>query len=428
VTEQCIVVIIRRMRRKLAPKTIEHLKAPGPRRLEVWDTVLQGFGVRVSTTGRKVWFVVTRVGDRQKRVTIGTYPAVSLAEARDEARKLIRNAQLGVAEDSPASPTLTLGEATPLFINLYAKPKNRSWRACERLLGTFRALADKPLGELKRSDLVRVLDQLIASGTPYRANRALSALKKLMAWALDRGMIEVNPIAGLKAPATEQSRDRILTERELRDLLLAADQEGYPFGCLIKVLALTGQRRSEVSDMRWSEVDLETQLWTIPASRTKNKQSHTVPLAGPVLEILRTLPRFLGSDYVFTTTGTTPISGFGRAKGRLFAKVDAPDWRIHDLRRTAASGMARLGVAPHVVEKVLNHKSGIISGVAAVYNRYGYDLEKRDALEKWSETVLMLPDTPSEIICQAQSCERVGSTSGKRPILSANIFSASNGR
>jgi integrase len=378
------------VRKKLAPKVIEHLKAPGPKRLEVWDTALQGFGVRVSPTGRKVWFVVTRVGDRQKRVTIGTYPAISLAEARDEARKLIRNAQLGVTEDAPASPTLTLGEAIPLFINLYAKPKNRSWRSCERLLGAFQALADKPLGEIKRSDLVRVLDQLIASGTPYRANRALSALKKLMAWALDRGMIEVNPIAGLKAPATEQSRDRILTERELRDLLVAADEEGYPFGSLIKVLALTGQRRSEVSDMRWSEIDFESRLWTIPASRTKNKQSHAVPLSGPVVDILRTLPRFLGFDCVFTTTGTTPISGFGRAKSWLFSVVDAPDWRIHDLRRTAASGMARLGIPPHVVEKVLNHKSGIISGVAAVYNRYGYEAEKREGLETWSGFVEQL--------------------------------------
>jgi Arm DNA-binding domain len=116
VTEQCLIVIIRRMRRKLAPKIIEHLKAPGPKRLEVWDTVLQGFGVRVSTTGRKVWFVVTRVGDRQKRVTIGTYPAISLAEARNEAGKLIRNAQLGMAADAPASPTLTLGETIPLFM------------------------------------------------------------------------------------------------------------------------------------------------------------------------------------------------------------------------------------------------------------------------------------------------------------------------
>jgi integrase len=288
------------VRRKLAPKIVEHLKAPGPKRLEVWDTVLQGFGVRVSPTGRKVWFVVTRVNERQKRVTIGTYPAISLAEARDEARKLIHNAQLGVTDDALASPTLTLGDAIPLFVNLYAKPKNRSWTASERLLGVFQALADKPLGEIKRSDLVRVMDQMIAAGTPYRANRALSALKKLMAWALDRGMIEVNPIAGLKAPATEQSRDRILTERELRDLLVAADQEGYPFGDLIKVLVMTGQRRSEVSDMRWSEVEFESCLWRIPAYRTKNKQSHAVPLAGPVVDILRALPRFLGSDYVFT--------------------------------------------------------------------------------------------------------------------------------
>lgn len=376
------------MRRKLAPKTIEHLKSLGPKRLEVWDTALQGFGVRISPTGRKVWFVVTRVNDHQKRFTIGPYPAISLAEARDEARRIIRDAHLGVAEERPAAPAPALGEVIPPFIELYAKPKIRSWQTSQRLLGAFQALHRTALRDIKRTDVVRTLDQIIAAGTPYRANRALSALKKLMAWALDRGMIEVNPIAGLKAPATEYSRDRVLTDVELANLLKAADREGYPFGDLIKVLALTGQRRSEVSDMRWSELDFEGRMWTIPAARTKNKQSHTVPLSHAVLRILQAMPRFLGSDFVFTTTGEKPISGFGRAKKRLVATLEVADWRIHDLRRTAASGMARLGAPPHVVEKILNHKSGIISGVAAVYNRYAYETEKREALEQWAATIL----------------------------------------
>jgi integrase len=372
------------MRAKLSPKLVEHLKAPGPKRLDVWDTVLQCFGVRVSPGGRKTWFVIVRANDRQTRITIGTYPAVSLAEARGEAGKIIRDAQLGILTDRHDSPALTLGETIPLFIQLYAKPKNRGWKESERLLKKFQGLFVKPLGQIARSDVVRVLDQIIASGTPYRANRALAALKKLMNWALDRGMIEVNPITGLKPPHRERAREVVLSDEELLSLIRAADAEGYPFGDAFKMLILTGQRRSEVAEMRWSEVDLTRNLWTIPAERAKNGSRHDVPLSEAALKNLRSLPRFLNSDLVYTTNGRTPISGFGRAKRRVKHEAGVEDWRIHDLRRTVASGMARLGVAPHVIEKALNHKSGIISGVAAVYNRYAYEVEKREALERWS--------------------------------------------
>jgi integrase len=372
------------MRRKLAPKIIEHLKAPGPRRMDVWDTVLQCFGVRVSPGGRKTWFVIVRVDGRQKRVSLGTYPAITLAEARAEARKIIRDAQLGVLDDAQETSCPTLGETVPVFIQVYAKPKNRGWKESERLLGKFQSLFIKPLVDIKRSDIVRILDEIVASGTPYRANRALAALKKLMSWALDRGMIDVSPIAGLKLPHKEQARERVLSDEELVALSAAADGEGYPFGDAIKLLMLTGQRRGEVAEMRWSEIDLDHSIWTIPASRSKNGCSHAIPLSVAALNLLRSAPRFLGSDYVITTTGRAPISGFGRVKKRLHMALGSSNWRTHDIRRTVASGMARLGVAPHVVEKVLNHKSGIISGVAAVYNRYGYEKEKREALNKWA--------------------------------------------
>jgi integrase len=215
----------------------------------------------------------------------------------------------------------------------------------------------------------------------------LSALKKLMNWALDRGMIDVNPIAGLKPPHKERSRELVLSDDALASLMRAADAEGYPFGDAIKLLILTGQRRSEVAAMRWPEVDFERAVWTIPSTRSKNGQSHGVPLSAPALSLLRSMPRFLASDWVFTTSGRSPTSGFGRMKRRLTAP-DVSDWRLHDIRRTVASGLARIGVDPHVIEKVLNHKSGIISGVAAVYNRYGYEKEKRWALENWSAYVL----------------------------------------
>lgn len=292
------------MRRKLAPKIIEHLKAPGPKRMDVWDTVLQGFGARVSPTGRKVWFVIVRDGTgRQRRVTIGTYPAISLAEAREEARKIIHDAQLGIVEKPPEPTTPTLGETIPLFVELYAKPKNRGWKESAQLLRKFQTLFDRPLDEIKRTDIVRAMDLIMAAGTPYRANRALAAIKKVMSWALDRGIIDVNPIAGLKPPHKEQARERVLTDRELSALLSAADAQGYPFGDVFKVLLLTGQRRGEVSEMRWSEIDLEACVWTIPAVRSKNGRAHAVPLSHAVMGILSSIPRFLHSDFVFTTTG-----------------------------------------------------------------------------------------------------------------------------
>jgi integrase len=384
--------MIRRMRIKFTAKTIEHLSAQGrPKRLDAYDTVLQGFGLRVSPTGRKVWFVIVRPEGRAKRVTIGGYPALSLHDAREAAARRIRDEHLeNAAPDLPYYVSPTLGEIVPQFIQLYARPKNRRWRATERTLHKFEKLFILPITEIKRTDVVRALDELIASGMQVGANRALAGLKKLMNWSLDRGVLSVNPIAGLKPPAVEVARERVLADHELAKLLAVADEEGYPFGPALKILALTAQRRGEVTGMKWSEVDLDRQTWTISAARSKNKQSHCVPLTDEVCAILRAIPRFVGSDLVFTTTGVTPISGFGRFKDRAAASLGASDWCIHDLRRTAASGMARLGVAPHIVEKVLNHRSGIISGVAAVYNRYGYDKEKREAVGQWSHYIQQL--------------------------------------
>ncbi len=371
-----------RMKKKLTARYVDTVTAPGPKRLEVYDQTLPGFGIRVSTSGGKTWFCSPRVRGSVKRIKIGTYPALALSEARDRARELLRDAQLGVA---PADKPITLGEVVPQFIELWAKPRNRGWKEQERLINQkWVRLFDKSLEDIERSEVVRILDEIVANGTPGRANHALAALKKLLNWCLDRGMIKANPIAGLKPPTKPKARDRILMESELSALWSAAEDEGYPFGTLTQILILTGQRRGEVSEMRWSEIDFATETWTIPAERAKNGIAHDVPLSPAVIDILNVMPLFAGSDFVFTTTGTTPVSGFGRAKDRFDQAIGTNDWWLHDLRRTAASGMARIGVAPHVIEKVLNHKSGIISGVAAVYNRYSYSDEKREALERWA--------------------------------------------
>jgi integrase len=255
---------------------------------------------------------------------------------------------------------------------------------------------------------------MIANGTPFRANRALAAIKKLFAWSIDRGTIEINPIASLKPPTKERPRDRVLTSEELIACWRAAEAENYPFGPCIKMLVLTGQRRSEVSGMRWSEIDFDRAEWTLPAERTKNATKHVVPLVPFAIDIVRGVPRFLGSDLVFTTTGRSSISGFGRLKARLDDEIGALDWRLHDIRRTVATQMAMLGVAPHIIEAVLNHKTGIVSGVSAVYNRHAYSDEKRDALQRWSNYV-------ERAICEAHAL--VSSVSARPMGWAANNYS-----
>ena len=347
------------MKKKLTAKYVEHISVDGARRLDVWDTVLQGFGVRASPGGRKTWFVIIRPHGRARRITIGTYPAIQLADARDTAAKIIRSEQLGQFDHHKEKRTQTLRETVPQFIQMYARPKNRRWKASERVLWKFEELFDVPIDQIKRTEVVRVLDSLLASGMTGGANRALSSLKKLLNWALDRGVISVNPITGLKPPSPETSRERVLTDAELAQLVRAAREEGYPFGDLLRVLMLTGQRRGEVAGMKWSEVDMDAAVWHLSGARTKNRLSHDVPLTVAVIEMLRRIPRFVGSDFVFTTTGDTPVSGFGRAKERIEAGLGLSDWRVHDLRRSAASGMARLGVAPHVIERSLIINQGL---------------------------------------------------------------------
>ena len=374
------------MRKKLTPKLIDSLPPATVKRYEIRDEVVTGLLVRVSYTGAKVWCLTATVNDRPRRIKLGTYPVLGLADARNKAREVLRSIQLGSFEVEP-EVHLSLGDVIPQFIELYAKPRNRSWKATERVLAKFAALHARPIGEIKRAEVVHVLDKLVATGMGAGANRALAAIKKVFSWCVDRGAIETNPLAALRPPAKEVSRDRVLTGSEIAACWRAVEDEGFPFEPFAKLIILTGQRRGEVAGMRWSELDLDNATWTIPATRSKNATRHVVPLAPMSVSLLERVPRFAGSDLVFTTTGTTPISGFGRLKARFEKASGANDWRLHDIRRTVATNMAIMGVQPHIIEAVLNHKSGIVSGVAAVYNRHSYTREKREALVRWADHV-----------------------------------------
>jgi integrase len=199
------------------------------------------------------------------------------------------------------------------------------------------------------------------------------------------------------------SRDRILNDDEVCRFWIATTALGYPFGHLFQLLLLTGQRLTEVGAAKASEIDLDSRLWVIPRERAKNDVAHTVPLSGPAITIVRSLPRVASkSGYLFTTTGDTPVSGWSRAKRNLDKlmveagdkDVKIPAWRLHDLRRTVSSGMARLGIALPTIEKVLNHTSGSFAGIVRVYQRHSYSDEKRAALEAWASFLLQLVNNP----------------------------------
>ena len=374
------------MRCQLTDKKIESLKGIH-RRVEYRDTLVQGFGVRVTPEGLKSFFVTCRAGTMQKRITLGRYPATSLSEAREKARELLRLAAEGKLNQD--EEPLTVGEVAELFIELHIKKNNRDAKTTiSRFKNNFvNEYENRAIRDLQKSDIRAVLDKITARGADIQANRVLAAIKKFLNWCVERGYLDSNPAQSIKPPSKENKKDRVLSDQELEKILREADQEGFPFGPVISLLVLTGQRKSEVAGMRWSEIDVKEKMWSLPKERCKNGHAHRVPLSPQVIEILQNLPRFLHSDFVFTTTGTSAISGFGKIKGRIDDRSGVTGWTYHDLRRTAASGMARLEVPPHVIEKVLNHVSGSFSGVAGVYNRYGYEREKRAALELWASYI-----------------------------------------
>jgi integrase len=251
--------------------------------------------------------------------------------------------------------------------------------------------------DITRRDVLDLLDRVVDSGKPIAANRVLAVVRKMFNWALSRDIIATSPCTGVKPPVAEQSRDRVLADFELAAVWRAAAKLGGPFGALVKLLILTGARRDEVAGMRWSEIDLDARLWTLPRERTRNDRPHETPLSEPASATLEALPRIAGGGYVLTTSGTAPSSGYSKGKRRLDALLpaDMPAWRLHDVRRSVASGMARLGIVLPVIEKVLNHVSGSFGGIVGVYQRHDFADEKRVALETWGSFVAdLVSDRP----------------------------------
>jgi integrase len=413
---------------KLTQPAVERLKPPARGRIEYWDSQLPGFGIRISESGRKTWVAPYRVSGKLVRETLGTVAIFpNVAEARSLARESLQKAQAGknpVAEKREREQAARAGKLPDTFraaalryVERYAKKNTKptTWQELRRQLDVdvFPQWGDRPIQSITRQDVSALLDGIADRGSPVQANRTLARLKTLFRWALDEELVTVDPAARVRKVIKETARDRVLSDDEIQLFWVGCDQLGWPFGPMFKLLLLTAQRRDEVGGMRWGELDLEKRIWTIPRERAKSDRAHVVHLSAPAVEIIEALPRT--GELVFSTTGVTAVSGYSRAKERIDELMTAglrqksgnPEaeiapWILHDLRRTATTGMAKLGIAPHVVDKVLNHSAGAIRGVAAVYNRHAYLEERKAALEAWGRYVeSLIRPAPTNVVSLA---------------------------
>jgi integrase len=378
---------------------------PASKRREIPDAGAVGLYLVVQPSGVKSWAHRYRRNGRTGKITLGNASELSLAAARRlvaEQRHQIeqgvdpaaqrRAAHVAAVEASERQDSDSVETLAALFIERYAKKRQRTWAQTEDM---FRRLVlpkwrGRTVHEIRRRDVIALVEK-IADDRPYMANRTLGVLSKFFNWLVARDIIEASPASGIERPGEEVARDRVLSDDELVQLWQAAgDPAERPFGPFVKVALLTGQRRGEVAGMQWSEIG-DDRIWRLPGSRTKNGRPHQVPLPGMVWDLIQAQPRFASSDLVLTINGKRPITGFGRAKRRLSTKAGInADFRLHDLRRSAASGMQRLGIRAEVIERCLNHISGVYRGVSGTYQRDPLIEETRSALQRWANHIEQL--------------------------------------
>jgi integrase len=363
-----------------------------------WDTGCPGFGVKVTPKGRKVFLVLYRTGgagSKLRKYTVGPYGRVTLHQARVAAQKVFsaklegRDPAREKREARIREVTDRVGDVLENYIAQHVSA-NRSAAEISRLLRreVGAAWGHKSVHDISKRDIVELVSSIDRRGAPAAANKTLKSIKAFLGWCVGRAILDRSPAEGVPLPAREEARDRILSDVELAKVIRAARRMDGPYGEIIEFLALTGQRREEAAQSTWNEFDFDQQIWSLPKMRTKNGKSHVVHLSAGAIAVLRRRPK--RGAYVFTISGAKPFSRFSAAKHKLDALCGVTGWRLHDLRRTCVSGMARLGVAPHVADKVLNHQSGTISGVAAVYQRHDFLAERKEALELWSAHVIKI--------------------------------------
>lgn len=362
-------------------RSVDAIKPPATGRVELPDYKVAGLRLRVSASGKKVWIVRARSSAKVVTKTLGRYPAMGLAAARSAATGALEL----IAEGKSEAMDRTLNELVEEWVKRHAQPRNKSWHLQKRRLEmhVLPTLGDRKVRTIKRAEIRDLIAGLEGDVLP---NRTLTTLKTVFRWALENDWIEASPVEGIRKPKIDKSRDHVLSMPEVTAVWQGAERLGFPFTEYVRILLLTGQRRSEIAKAKWEWIDLDGGTLTLPASETKNGRAHLVPLTPQVVAILKNMPRFGEAGFVFTSNGSSPISGFAKLKEKLDRFTgDIEPWVLHDLRRSFATHAVRLGVLEEVVSKVLNHTS---TGVTAkVYALHRYEAEKRDALMRWAAEV-----------------------------------------
>jgi len=368
----------------LTDTKIASLKPPASGQDEHSDHKVTGLRLRVGSGGKKTWTLRRRVGAKVINRKLGNYPAMGLAAARSAAETLISALE---RDGSTEAIDRTFGSAAIYWVEHVAKDKNDRWRNQERQLQmhVLPMWVHRRLIDIKRADVRDLIDGIEGAILP---NRVLALIKTIFRYAVERDWLATSPAEGVRKPKSEISRDRVLDMGEIGRIWVAASLLGYPIGPYLQMLLLTAQRRSEVAAMRWADLDLAEGTWALCADDTKADRAHLVPLSPAALSILKTAPEL--GEFVFTTDGRSHVQEFAKGKAKLdefiAAKGEAlKPWVLHDLRRSAATHMVRLGISETTVGRVLNHAP---QGVTArVYALHSYAPEKRNALNAWAAEI-----------------------------------------
>jgi integrase len=395
---------------KLTATGVEKWKVTDKRQ-EVPDTLMTGLYLTVQPSGKKAWQVRYRFGEKHRRMTLGRYPLLSLGDARARASEALTAAQDG--RDPAGEREAEKVARVEVQLSGRDKIKTLVEQFGKRHLSTLKSgetvkrelhrhvvaiWGERDIHDITKRDVIDLLDGIADSGRVVSANRVRAYLNKFLSWCVERDIIDQSPAMGVKPSAKEKSRDRVLTDDEIKLFWKACTTEGHPWGHLGKMLLLTGQRLGEVVNI--TDREISGDIWHLSADRTKNGRAHDVALSDVARGVLGAVERVKSSaGYVFTTNGTSALQGYHKGRNHIANRmaqiaseergdvVEIPHWTFHDLRRTAATGMARLGIPVRVTEAVLNHVSGTAGGIVSVYQRHDYADEKRDALEAWARFV-----------------------------------------
>lgn len=415
------------MAKALTTKAVDAFQPDPDKRIERADPALPGLYLVIQPSGAKSWALRYRFAGKPKKLTLGRWPVMGVADARRAATEALETLDHGndpgatkrAAKAEALAAQLAERDTVATLVDQYTArhlSKLKSAGHARQFLDRFviPAWGDRDVKDITKRDVIDLLDGIVDSGRGMTANAVLAYTRAFFNWCVKRDVLTVAPTNGVERPTKPVARERVLGDDEVRWFWKACDEVGQPWGPIGKLLLLTGQRRGEVVGMTTGEIKGDT--WYLTAERTKNARAHTVPLSAAASAVVAAVQRVPGPQgYLHTTTGETPPSGFNRGlhnvakrMARIAAEergepVDIPHWTFHDLRRTAATGMARLGIPVHVTEAVLNHVSGTRSGIVGVYQRHDYAQEGRQALEAWARFVMELVEGKADNVVRLET-------------------------